>query len=568
MNESFHHTSLQINNKVSSYISSATKYYYLPLFTTGLVNPIVARQLGFYNHQPRNLEQVQSSLVKAKMARYSHIKLPVDRWVPFLERTLELCEQNDMPVVLQVCTSFLVDDDFFKNLLKQKSNFEIEWVLDFKSDLITKRVLECNHHFRFTHITIPIYKSLDWNLVYCAKLFHFFQDVHLYFSYQLSSQSEFLNCKQAHYLLGQLRKHFSQINFLPPKGVDLWDERAFPDFDMEPFILPCFETHSTSPNIRFSVIIPTYNNQNHLRAVLRHLYKQNVGLDHFEVIVVDDGGTDQTQALVFKLLKEFPKTMNFKYIYFPRMRKRTMGDSQYRAGISRNLGAKNAVGDIFCFLDSDIIVAENYLEKVEMALSKWDGVQARRLNLSQNSSRLDIEYSNVEKEKDLIADEPYWEKFIQQTDWHKMPYNWKYVCTHSFSLKKSLFWDLGGLKKNFIFYGFEDTDLGYRLVKRGFKLHLLDVEVFHMFHENARSEFFNLNSLRHSLLSKTAQIFYLHHLDEDIYENLFGFMEPEPTFQRAMKRAVKLVSLQFLWGHKDPVYKSLQKHKKSSLEFQ
>lgn len=560
MSENFH-PSLQINTKISSYISSATKYYYLPLFTTGLLNQGVAHQLGFYNHLPRNLEQVQSSLVKAKVARYSHMKLPVDRWVPFLEKTLKLCEQNAMPVVLQICTSFLMDDDFFATLLKQKAFFQIEWVLDSKSDLITQRILESNSYFKSTHITIPIFKSMDWNLVYCPKLFQHFKDVHLYFSYQLSYKSEFLNCKQAHYLVSLLRKQFPQFNFLPPKGVDIWDERAFQGFDMEPFVLPCFEAQSTNPNIRFSVIIPTYNNQNHLRAVLRHLYKQSVGLNHFEVIVVDDGGTDQTQALALKLLKEFTKTMNFKYIYFPRVQKRTMGDSQYRAGISRNLGAKNAVGDIFCFLDSDIVVPENYLEQVEKALSKWDGVQARRLNLSQSSSRLDIEYDQVKKGKDLIADEPYWEKFIQQKDWHKMPYNWKYVCTHSFSLKKSLFWDLGGLKKNFIFYGFEDADLGYRLVKRGFKLHLLDVEVFHMFHENARSEFLNLNFLRHRLLSKTAQIFYLHHLDEDIYENLIGFMEPGFSFRRFIKGALKTLSLQFLWGAQPSVYKSLRQLK-------
>jgi len=557
------HTSLEVNSKLVDYMSSQAKYYYLPLFTDGLVNPTVARQLGFYNHLPRTLEQIQNSLIKAKVARYSHIKLPVDRWVPFLEQTIELCEQSGLPVILQICTSFLIDDAFFETLFERTSNFEIEWVLDSKSDLITKRVFEAESYFRATHITIPIFKSMNWDLVYCPKLFQYFTDVHLYFGYQLSAQSEFLNCKQAHYLVGRLRKQFPDTNFLPPKGVDLWDQRAFADFDMEPFILPCFETQSVNPAVRFSVIIPTYNNQNHLRAVLRHLYKQSVGLDNFEIIVVDDGGTDQTQTLVLKLLQDFPQKINFKYIFFPRVRKRTMGDSQYRAGISRNLGAKNAVGEIFCFLDSDIIVPDNYLAQVEVALRQWDGVQARRLNLSQNRSRLDIEYNQIERTTDLIADEPYWEWFIQQKDWHKLPYNWKYVCTHSFSLKKSLFWNLGGLKKNFIFYGFEDTDLGYRLVKRGFRLHLLDVEVFHMFHENVRSEFFNLNSLRHSLLSKTAQIFYLHHLDEDIYENLLGFMEPEPTFRRAMKRVLKLVTFQFAWGSKELVYKSLPKSKEN-----
>jgi hypothetical protein len=67
----------------------------------------------------------------------------------------------------------------------------------------------------------------------------------------------------------------------------------------------------------------------------------------------------------------------------------------------------------------------------------------------------------------------------------------------------------------------------------------------------------NLKSLRHSLLSRTAQIFYLHHLDEDIYENLLGFMEPEPTFQRFVNRLAKTASFKFLWGSQPEVYRTM-----------
>lgn len=237
-----------------------------------------------------------------------------------------------------------------------------------------------------------------------------------------------------------------------------------------------------------------------------------------------------------------------------------MGDSQYRAGISRNLGVKNTEGEILCFLDSDIIVPKNYLEKVDKALETYDALQAKRINLSRSASSLQFDYEIVDETKDCIPDEPYWEEFVETTkEWDKLAYNWKYVCTHSFSLRKDLFWKIGGLKRNFIYYGFEDTDLGYRLVKRGYKLHLLDVRVYHMFHENTRSEFMNLKSLRHTLLSRTAQIFYLHHLDEDIYENLLGFMEPEPSLSRAFNRVFKTLSLEFIWKPRPRVYRSVYK---------
>ena len=245
-------------------------------------------------------------------------------------------------------------------------------------------------------------------------------------------------------MVGLLRKKFDSHNFLPPKGVDLWDHRARSDFDMEPFVFPCLQTQSQNPKVRYSVIIPTYNNQNHLRVVLRHLYKQNVGLDAFEVIVVDDGGTDQTQSLVFELLESFPEPMNFKYIFFQRHRQRVMGDSQYRAGISRNLGVKNCQGEILSFLDSDIIVPVDYLQKVDKSLETYDAIQAKRINLSQAASSLSFEYDKMNPKEDLIPDEPYWEEFVEKTkDWDKLPYNWKYVCTHSFSMRKDLFWKVG-----------------------------------------------------------------------------------------------------------------------------
>ena len=561
------HSSIAVNENLANYVGEDCKYYYLPLYEKTLFDSNINQILGSENFENRSRSGIRASIVKAKVAHYSHVKIPFDRiGDKMITWATGQVVEADLGVVLQVCTSFLYDENFFLGLKKLPVSFEIEWVLDSAQRTVESRVLELSQFFKKSHMSIAVYKSLDWQNLLSSLLLRTFQDIHLYFSYQLDPAEPILNCKESHHVVGLLRKNFPGINFLPPKGVDLWDHRALPDFDMEPYVLPCFQTSSPDPKVKFSLIIPTFNNQNHLRVVLSHLYKQNVGLDFFEVIVVDDGGTDQTQSLVLDLLKSFPEKMNFKYVFFQRHRKRVMGDSQYRAGISRNLGVKNCEGEILCFLDSDIIVSKDYLAKVDVALQSADAIQAKRINLSQAASSLKFSYESVDETKDCIADEAYWEEFLKTKDWHEMPYNWKYVCTHSLSLRKDLFWKVGGLKKNFIYYGFEDTDLGFRLVKRGYKLHLLDEKVFHMFHENTRSEFMNLKSLRHTLLSRTAQIFYLHHLDEDIYENLLGFMEPEPTFRRIFGRVVETVSLQFLWRPKPMVYRSMRKVKVSENE--
>jgi glycosyltransferase involved in cell wall biosynthesis len=553
------HSSTQPDPRVRTYYWAGTKYYYLPIYEKTLFPPLVARALGSDNTIDRNRLQMRESIIKAAAGHYSDVKIPVDRIdsdvLDFLR--VELKPFN-MGLVLQVCSSFLFDDDFFDWVMQQKQ-VGLEIILDERNEKVDQRLRRLLDSSLDCHLSVVVHRDLNWRERLSEVVLENFRTIHLYFSYQFELTSPFLNCKESHSLVGLLRQRFPQHDFLPPKGVDLWDHRARSDFDMEPLVQPCWQSRSENPQVKYSVVIPTYNNQNHLRVVLKHLYKQNIGLDHFEVIVVDDGGTDQTQPLVLGLLHSLPQPMNFKYVFFQRHRKRVMGDSQYRAGISRNVGVKNSEGEILCFLDSDIVTPPDYLQKVGEALTNYDAVQAKRINLSQAASSLDFWYEAVDEEQDCIPDEPYWEDFIATTThWERRPYNWKYVCTHSFSLRKDVFWEVGGLKKNYIFYGFEDTDLGYRLVKGGYRLHLLDCRVYHMFHENSRSEFLNLSSLRHTLLSRTAQIFYLHHLDEDIFANLLGFMEPEPTLRRVVRRALNTMSLTFLWRARPPVYSSLR----------
>jgi len=94
-----------------------------------------------------------------------------------------------------------------------------------------------------------------------------------------------------------------------------------------------------------SVIIPTFNRKKLLQRALRSVYQQTYS--SIEVIVVDDGSTDETAAMI---KENFPKT---KYLF------------QKNTGVSaaRNLGIKNARGQWIAFLDSDDEWLPEKLEK-------------------------------------------------------------------------------------------------------------------------------------------------------------------------------------------------------------
>lgn len=88
-------------------------------------------------------------------------------------------------------------------------------------------------------------------------------------------------------------------------------------------------------DIVFSVIIPTYNRRELLDRCLQSVYQNSY--DKCEIIVVDDGSTDDTESFI---KKEYP--------YVNYIRQKNMGVSA-----ARNTGMKIARGDFIAFLDSD-----------------------------------------------------------------------------------------------------------------------------------------------------------------------------------------------------------------------
>ena len=100
-------------------------------------------------------------------------------------------------------------------------------------------------------------------------------------------------------------------------------------------------------NQKISVIIPTFNRgnliRNSIKSVLNQTYK------NLEVIVVDDGSTDNTKDVVDKLEDE-----RIKYIKL----EENKGGSN-----ARNIGIQNSIGKYISFQDSDDIY---YPDKLEM----------------------------------------------------------------------------------------------------------------------------------------------------------------------------------------------------------
>jgi glycosyltransferase involved in cell wall biosynthesis len=99
-----------------------------------------------------------------------------------------------------------------------------------------------------------------------------------------------------------------------------------------------------------SVVIPTYNQAELLAECLRSLMNQTLPAAAYEIIVVDDGSTDQTQIVLNQYAKNQPP---LAVIRFPSNRGRSA---------ARNAGIARASASLVVFVDSDVIVRSDFLQ--------------------------------------------------------------------------------------------------------------------------------------------------------------------------------------------------------------
>lgn len=106
---------------------------------------------------------------------------------------------------------------------------------------------------------------------------------------------------------------------------------------------------------KVSIIIPAYNVEKYIPRTLESIKSQT--FKDIEVIVINDGSTDNTLTIV----KNFLKNVDFSYKII----------TQKNQGVSaaRNRGIKEAKGKYICFLDGDDFYDSFFIGKMERKLN-------------------------------------------------------------------------------------------------------------------------------------------------------------------------------------------------------
>ena len=190
-----------------------------------------------------------------------------------------------------------------------------------------------------------------------------------------------------------------------------------------------------------SIVIPTFNRKPILEKCLIALEKQKLHnlINSYEVIVVDDGSTDETGLWIEKNKNNLSHVVYFR---------------QEHAGpaLARNLGVLKSKYEIIIFIDSDLVVMDDFIYNHVKKLSKaW----------SKRNKKC-FTYGSVINTSNFLhpESEPY-----KLTD-----ISFAYFATGNVAISKELLLKAGLFDTSFSLYGWEDLELGERLKKMGTKL--------------------------------------------------------------------------------------------------
>ncbi|MEE0441481.1 MAG: glycosyltransferase family 2 protein [Thomasclavelia sp.] len=107
-------------------------------------------------------------------------------------------------------------------------------------------------------------------------------------------------------------------------------------------------------DILFSVVIPVYNKSENVKETIQSVLLQTE--KNFEIIVIDDGSTDDS----IEIIKSFED-----------QRIKIINQSNQGVSVARNNGIKNAKGKYVSFLDADDLWETNYLEVTKKLFEKY-----------------------------------------------------------------------------------------------------------------------------------------------------------------------------------------------------
>jgi len=209
-----------------------------------------------------------------------------------------------------------------------------------------------------------------------------------------------------------------------------------------------------------SIIIPSHNEGVNLKNTLESITK-NTEFEDYEIVVVDDASTDNSTNFLksdFKDVKLIKTNVNC-------------------SNKARNIGAKNAIGDVLFFLDAHVFPLTkfwmedlfNFVKKYEKSvcgpcISVYGSPEVKGYGFSVINTKLNIDWLPKKTE---------------------VPYEVPMIGSACLVTSAKNFRKIGQFNDNFLSWGYDDIEFCIRSWLMGYRIFVLpNVDVAHLFRSN------------------------------------------------------------------------------------
>ncbi len=247
------------------------------------------------------------------------------------------------------------------------------------------------------------------------------------------------------------------------------------------------------PNI--SIVVLNYNRCDPLRKTLIGLLKQNYNKKKLEVIVVDDGSSTDTLAVI----KEFDSSLDIKYFWHP--------DVGFTPSIARNAGVKIANNDFIILLDVDMYPKSNLVReyaKYNKVIKDVVLIGPRKYvnidhiapdNFMKDSSFIDrlplvITNNDVAGKVEGSVSVDWRLSSFHQTNYlksEKLPF--RFFAAGNVAFSREEFLKIGGFDERFRAWGYEDGEVAFRFFNNGkYFIPVMEALAYHQEPKDGKNE--------------------------------------------------------------------------------
>lgn len=225
---------------------------------------------------------------------------------------------------------------------------------------------------------------------------------------------------------------------------------------------------------KISIVVPVYNRAERLSRCLAGICKQTYPIELMEVIVADDGSSDD----VLDVVEKYSKIINIRYV--------KQRDGGYRLSAVRNLGIRMSLHRNISIIDCDLIPLPRFIESFMKYLHHFDNVVLlghqkfvdptgisdddilHDVGILDNMQEILSENATMDS-KGLSVTKDWRYKLYEETNYLKddqFPY--RAFSSGHVAYRKAAIESAGFYDESFKVWGSEDNETGYRLFQKGF----------------------------------------------------------------------------------------------------